>query len=245
MSHQATNWAFQQKGLKPAAKIVLLYLADCHNPHYGCFPSQERLAKDCEMSRRSVNNHLDALEEANLICRIQRINTETGQRQSTRYVFAFEDEAMCKNYTRPCAKNDETHVQNLHTNLVREPVRKPTVSNNRATPRKELEKVLSPEMADAVLEHRIAIRKKLSSFAAKQLAAQFAKCADPDAAATTMIERGWQGFKPGWMEDRPRGSPSNGAAPRNPGEAALQELRRRMENEPADTIPQGRFNIDG
>ena len=46
MSHAATNWALKQKGLKPATKIVLLCLADCHNPQHGCFPSQARSAGD-------------------------------------------------------------------------------------------------------------------------------------------------------------------------------------------------------
>jgi DNA-binding MarR family transcriptional regulator len=62
MSHKATNWAFQQRGLKPAERVVLLCLADRHNPDHGCFPSQEQLAADCEMSRSGLNVHLDALE---------------------------------------------------------------------------------------------------------------------------------------------------------------------------------------
>lgn len=69
MSHEATAWAFKQKSLKPATKIVLLYLADHHNPEYGCFPSQQRLAEECEMSARSVRDHLKTLEERGLITR--------------------------------------------------------------------------------------------------------------------------------------------------------------------------------
>ena len=54
MSHAATNWAIQQRGLKPTTKIVLWHLCDRFNPDYGCFPSQDRLAHDCEISRSNI-----------------------------------------------------------------------------------------------------------------------------------------------------------------------------------------------
>jgi hypothetical protein len=38
MSHDATNWAIQQRGLKPTTKIVLWHLCDRFNPDFGCFP---------------------------------------------------------------------------------------------------------------------------------------------------------------------------------------------------------------
>ena len=44
MSHEATNWAIKQRGLKPTTKIVLWHLCDRFNPDYGCFPSQDRLS---------------------------------------------------------------------------------------------------------------------------------------------------------------------------------------------------------
>jgi hypothetical protein len=34
MSHRATNWAIQQRGLAPATKLVLWHLCDRHNPDY-------------------------------------------------------------------------------------------------------------------------------------------------------------------------------------------------------------------
>ena len=46
MSHKATVWPIQQRGLKPATKIVLWFLCDRHNPDFGCFPTQVRLAED-------------------------------------------------------------------------------------------------------------------------------------------------------------------------------------------------------
>ena len=67
MSHRATNWAIKQRGLKPATKIVLWHLADRHNPDIGCFPSQERLADECEMSRSTLNLHLKKLENLGVV----------------------------------------------------------------------------------------------------------------------------------------------------------------------------------
>lgn len=94
MSHEATIWAIKQtgKGLSPGAKLVLWHLADRHNPDFGCFPKQDRLAADCEMSRSTVNEHLSTLEAKGLIRRERRTDPRTRRQMPTRYVFAFEAE---------------------------------------------------------------------------------------------------------------------------------------------------------
>lgn len=161
MSHRATNWAVEQRGLKPATKIVLWHLADRHNPDHGCFPSQRQLAHDCEMSRSSINNHLAILEQRGLICRQQSRNDKTFQQENTRYLLAFEDgfpaasaagqnggkppkpspetghgidqNPVSKNEPIPCPKNSDSRVQNLDTNPVREPVREPVIEREHAS----------------------------------------------------------------------------------------------------------------
>jgi hypothetical protein len=90
MSHAATNWAIQQRGLKPTTKIVLWHLCDRFNPDYGCFPTQDRLAHDCEISRATLNRHLDALERSGLIRRLPSIDPRTGRQRPTRYLLGFE-----------------------------------------------------------------------------------------------------------------------------------------------------------
>jgi hypothetical protein len=92
MSHFATNWAIRQRGLKPATKIVLWHLCDRHNPDYGCFPAQGRLAHDCEISRAALNSHLTLLEERGLLRRERRIDPSTKRQLSTRYILGFEDD---------------------------------------------------------------------------------------------------------------------------------------------------------
>ena len=91
MSHAATNWAIQQRGLKPATKIVLWHLCDRHNPDFGCFPTQARLAEDAEMSVSALNDHLARLEALRLIHRVRTHDPRTHKRHSTRYIMGFED----------------------------------------------------------------------------------------------------------------------------------------------------------
>ena len=90
MSHEATNWAIQQRGLKPTTKIVLWHLCDRYNPDYGCFPSQNRLAYDSEISRSTLNDHIGQLEAAGLLRRVPRIDPATKRQLPTRYILGFE-----------------------------------------------------------------------------------------------------------------------------------------------------------
>lgn len=143
MSHKATNWAFEQEGIEPALMIVLLRLADCHNPDFGgAFPSQERLAGLCKVSRSALNIYLDQLEELGLIARERRRKPGSTRQDRTRYYFPFEPlfaqfssknlspdsghretDAESRNGQKPSPENDESRVQNLDRNPVREPVR--------------------------------------------------------------------------------------------------------------------------
>lgn len=92
MSLKAVNWAMSQKGLKPTAKLVLLQLADRHHPAHGCFPSQSRLAEDCEVSLSSLQRHLKALEGAGVIRRVKRPDVSAFPRRATLYQLGFEFE---------------------------------------------------------------------------------------------------------------------------------------------------------
>ena len=130
MSHKATNWAIQQRGLSPVTKLVLWYLCDRHNPDFGCFPSQDQLAADAEISRASLNVHLEKLETAGLISRRRRVDEVTRKQKSTRYVLGFEDDFGAEpcpesghgKPQKPCPDFGKSRVQNLDTNLVREPL---------------------------------------------------------------------------------------------------------------------------
>ena len=103
MSHAATNWAIRQRGLKPAAKIVLWHLADCHNGHTGqCNPRQSTLADMCEMSRSTLNVHLAELERRGLIRRIVEVDPTSKRQRPTHYILAMDDpeRSVSENRTR-------------------------------------------------------------------------------------------------------------------------------------------------
>jgi len=70
---------------------VLWFLCDRHNPDFGCFPTQARLADDAEMSISALNEHLAKLEKLRLIHRVRVHDPRTHKRQATRYILGFED----------------------------------------------------------------------------------------------------------------------------------------------------------
>lgn len=97
------------------------------------------------------------------------------------------------------------------------------------TPRHQLEEVLSPEIASAVIEHRQRLRKPLTERAAKNLAVSLAKFPDPNAAADRMIEKGWLSIDPDWAGASARGSPppkaSSSSALSDSAERLVQSMR--------------------
>ena len=104
MSHKATLWAIEQRRLKPTTKIVLWHLCDRFNPDYGGFPSQARLADDCEISRSTLNDHLDRLEAARLLRRVPRVDPVTKRQMPTRYILGFE-EGFAPHDPEPCTES--------------------------------------------------------------------------------------------------------------------------------------------
>ncbi len=167
MSHDATSWALKQRGFKPATKLVLWHLCDRYHPDHGCFPSQETLANDCEMSRSALNDHLAVLEQAGLILREQRRDRHSRKQISTYYRFAFQadfpcpksghgqGEAVSEKQPEPCPENDETRVRNSDTNLVREPVIEPVTERERGS---------EPESKEIRKANEKAFKKAFSSW---------------------------------------------------------------------------------
>ena len=107
MSHYMTALAMKQTGLKPAAKIVLYWLADHYNGETGlCFPSLKKLADECEMDKSTIVRHLKALEEAGLIQRQARTRAN-GSQTSTSYLLHLTPVAERDS---PCSKTQQTPV---------------------------------------------------------------------------------------------------------------------------------------
>jgi hypothetical protein len=64
--------------------------------------------------------------------------------------------------------------------------------------------VLDAQHADAVIDHRRAIRKAFTPYSLKLLVGKLSKCPDPNAAADLMIERGWTSIDPDWVANAKR-----------------------------------------
>ena len=80
------------------------------------------------------------------------------------------------------------------------------------TPSQALSLVLDEEHATAIVDHRKAMKKPLTEFAAKLLAKEFAKCADPNLAAEAMLLNGWRGFNATWITNNGNGNHASARA---------------------------------
>ncbi|MDY0250731.1 MAG: helix-turn-helix domain-containing protein [Pseudomonas sp.] len=68
--------AMQVQVGNPLRKLVLIKLADNANDLGECWPSYQHIADQCEISRRSVINHIKALEEIGFLVKKYRKGTE-------------------------------------------------------------------------------------------------------------------------------------------------------------------------
>ena len=70
MSIESLSAALKLRGLSARSKLILVSIANAHNSHTGeCFPSQERICEEVNCSPSTLNVHLAALEQDNLIKR--------------------------------------------------------------------------------------------------------------------------------------------------------------------------------
>jgi len=119
-----TALAMKQQGIRPATKVVLYWIADHHNSETGdCFPSINRLAILCEMSRRSVETQITALEDLGLLKRKAQYR-DTGGKTANSYLLeltgTLENSDDTQNLRMGSVKSAHGDTQNLRmNNLVR------------------------------------------------------------------------------------------------------------------------------
>ncbi|MDB4197516.1 helix-turn-helix domain-containing protein [Ascidiaceihabitans sp.] len=166
MSGMALILTANVKGLKPAAKIVLIQLADFHNKETGqCNPSAKRLVDECEMGRATLYRHMTTLEQFGLVTRHARGDGDGG-RGSNQYELHLDitlgpssrakgwgsgpNGVSSQNETGGVAKTrgksltSETGVvPNRDTNLTIEPVKEPPMRKCEAAGDEEAEKILA------------------------------------------------------------------------------------------------------
>jgi DNA-binding transcriptional regulator YhcF (GntR family) len=81
MSYSAMAWARAIKTGSPTVKAVLLAVANYADEEGICWPSQDQLAEDTELSRHSIMRAIEQLEEMDLLTR-ERRHRKDGSRTS-------------------------------------------------------------------------------------------------------------------------------------------------------------------
>lgn len=85
MSYQAMAWATKQKVGSWSAKFVLIVLANYADNAGVCWPSQERLANDTEMTDRGIRKCIAHLVEAGFLHPVQHRPGTGGGRKTNIY----------------------------------------------------------------------------------------------------------------------------------------------------------------
>ena len=121
MSMDLMVQAMKIKVGNPLRKLVLLKLADNASDLGECWPSYQHIADQCEISKRSVMNHIEALCECGLIKKELR----TGPKGNSSNVYqlnlrsAGDSPGGSANRSLPGA-GDSLPVQEIHQGVVQE-----------------------------------------------------------------------------------------------------------------------------
>ncbi|HHC7360915.1 TPA: helix-turn-helix domain-containing protein [Vibrio parahaemolyticus] len=81
MSHTLVATLMKAKTGSPISKLILLKLADNADIHGRCFPSYQYLARYCEISLRTVKQHIRQLESIGFVELVHRFD-KRGRQQS-------------------------------------------------------------------------------------------------------------------------------------------------------------------
>ncbi len=78
--------------LTQRATLVAFYLINRADSEGTCFPGVKTIAKECNISTRTVQRALNDLEQEGFLVRESRFHVQGGQRSNLYYLQAFEDE---------------------------------------------------------------------------------------------------------------------------------------------------------
>lgn len=107
MSFQALAWGIKQKTTSSTSKLVLLMLCNYADEKGISYPSQEHLAGLCQITRRSVNKHIQELVKANLITKFKAVNKSYGY---NKYKLNME-------YEKNIPKGYENNIHRVRENI--------------------------------------------------------------------------------------------------------------------------------
>lgn len=125
--------AFEAKVGNSARKLVLIKLADNANDQGFCWPSHQYIADQCEISKRSVINHISALEEMGLVT-VKKRKKESGGNHSNYYYLHFDGVKILHGGSENSAPSPSENSAPITCHSL-EPVKEPICG--KAEPKKE------------------------------------------------------------------------------------------------------------
>ena len=122
MADNITAWARTQQVGNIALKATLIEIANWANPDGGdCFPSVPRLAKALEVSERSVQRYIDALERLGLIRRVERYRATNNGQTSNGFEFpAFAGSGDARPPVTSCHRGGASRVTPMTNHFTKE-----------------------------------------------------------------------------------------------------------------------------
>jgi hypothetical protein len=102
MSLDATRWAWQQRGLTPSQKLVLLSLADHADQDHRAWPSVGLIEQDTELNRKTVISAISELVAAGLL-------TDSGERRGkTGRIPVYCLSGVCSRFEKQSQKRNDS-----------------------------------------------------------------------------------------------------------------------------------------
>ena len=196
----------------PLRKLVLIKLADNASDKGECFPSIAYIAEQCEISERSVQNHIKQLEADGLLT-IENRKSENGLNKSNIYHLKFSGANAAPSGESPApssganaAPSGESPAPSSGANAapitshIIEPVKEPV--NNliiNGFDFSALNDELDKNLIDDFIKFRKSIKKPVTQGAVNYLIRELNKAISNGRNANELIEmtlsRGWQTFE--------------------------------------------------
>lgn len=208
--------AMQSKVGNPLRKLVLMKLADNANDQGECWPSYQHIADQCEMSKRSVMIHIDALIRCGFLRKEMRIGGEKGNKSNlyTLRIPSAGDSLPSAN-PAPLSAGDSlppSAGDAPRTSHSLEPVMEPVMESSSAKNKnKNLDFSSWPYMPnEQVFNDWVQLRKARKSPITQTVINQFGKELNKavdagytvDDCISEAVEAGWTGFKLQWIINR-------------------------------------------
>ncbi|WP_137225733.1 helix-turn-helix domain-containing protein [Shewanella sp. MEBiC00475] len=209
MSMELMVKAMKAKVGNPLRKLVLLKLADNANDQGECWPSYNYIAEQCEMSRRSVMDHVKKLEKSGFLRREYRKGVK-GNSSNVFHLKFDEKSSLGGESPAPASESAALPLVNLlHPEPVTlEPVNESLKDLVTTSSKSALDFSLWPDLpSEQVFKDWLAIRKqkkaKLTQTAVNRLAPHLIKavaagCSVDDVFALC-ASRCWIGFEFDWL----------------------------------------------